>query len=443
VSPMTPQHFHSVIVGGGPAGTGPLIYGAWSGRLGELLDRGVAVVESGTNMCAGRLDRYVINSNSVGATFLECLEHEIDDSYLVGTRSSELYAQVRSYRNDVLPLSLVARLLKSIGEDLCAATTNAARSHAFLETRVEEVRVLGAGRFEVVIKCLRSDSVQKITANRVLLATGGNAQVACDAGATIVDHCMRHGAENRPMMITSEELLTDHGRDGVEAWLDGYDLPQVIVIGGAHSAMSSAWLLLERMSGDFQFRDGSVTLLHRSPIKVFYESVADADADGFNAYSADDVGSKGQVFPLAGLRGDAKALYRKISGLDSAVSESRAQTLPLPASAPGWDALPIEWSSLALVVFATGYTQPDVPIRNASGKSIPLQGRFTERFVDQNSRVLDTFGAPIQGLFATGFTTGFSPVEMLGGEPSYGGKENSVWLCQHLLGEQLFSALTA
>ncbi len=436
-------HFHSVIVGGGPAGMGPLVYGAWSGRLPQLLERGLAVVEAGESLGAGRLERYAINSNSTGATFLECLEHGISDEFLQGTLQSPLRTQIEAYRDDVLPLSLASGLLKSLGNDLQLTTERTPKSQIFLRTQAEEVRILGPSRFQVTLAPAAPDAApERVTASRVLLATGGTARIACDSGALLADACRSHGARSLPMMLSSEELLTEQGRRGVEAWLDGFDTPQAIVIGGAHSALSSVWLLLEKMRGDFVFGDGAIHLLHRSPLKVFYDTLAEAQADGYAAFGTDDVGTKGQVYPIAGLRGDAKQLYRRIAGIGGAPAEPRVRVSTLPSTAADWQALPIDWPNLALVVFATGYVQPTLPIRNAQGRAVPLHGHYTERYVDQSSRVLDAFGAPIPGLFATGFTTGFSPVEMLGGEPSYAGKENSVWLCQHLLGEALFNALT-
>lgn len=437
------RHFHSLIVGGGPAGTGPLVYGAWSGRLPELLDRGLAVVEAGTSLGDGRLGRYVINSNSTGATFLECLEHGVSDAYLQRTLASPLPAEVNRYRDDVLPLALAGKLLRSIGDDLCGAAEQSTASKVYLRTRAEEIRVVGPGRFEVSLKSAADAAVTRVSASRVLIATGGNARVACDAGASLAAACRDNGAKSLPMMMTSDELLTEAGRRSAEAWLDGFDAPQVVVVGGAHSALSSAWLLLERMRGEFSFDDGAILLLNRAPIKVYYDTLEAARADGYAEFGPDDVGGKGQVYPIAGLRGNAKALYRQIAGIGDATPEPRVRVLPLPTGPAQWRALPVDWQRLALVVFSTGYVQPSLAIRSVRGAPISLHGHYTERYVDQSSRVLDALGAPIPGLYATGFTTGFSPVQMLSGEPSYQGKENSVWLCQHLLGESLFNALLA
>lgn len=55
----------------------------------------------------------------------------------------------------------------------------------------------------------------------------------------------------------------------------------------------------------------SICILHRSSIKVFYGTKKDADSDNYV-----DIGvvnkTTGQIHPFAGLRGDAKELWREI-----------------------------------------------------------------------------------------------------------------------------------
>ena len=63
----------TIVVGGGPGGLGPLIWAAQQGMLADWLDRGVAVVERGERL-GGTLGRYGIHSDSLGGSYLECLE---------------------------------------------------------------------------------------------------------------------------------------------------------------------------------------------------------------------------------------------------------------------------------------------------------------------------------------------------------------------------------
>lgn len=437
---MTTQ-FRTVIIGGGPSGTGPLVYGAWSGRLPELLGRGVALVENSDQLCSGRLGHYQINSNSTGATFIECLEHGTASPYLRRSLDASARERVAAYRDRVLPLPLAGELLNEIGRDLQDAFAEFPESKVFLRTQAEQIRVLMPSQFEVTLRDTQSQQLQRITCQRVLMATGGNAHVPRRVGAALSMAARRNGAAEAPLMMSSDQLLQADGVRAAQAWLDGYDAPVVAIVGGSHSAFSAAGLLLRQFGEDLLARPGAVSLLSRAEPKLFYETGEDAAADGYTAYAQADVGKRGQVYPIAGLRGDAKDLYRAMRGLGGAGPETRVRLRALPESGADCDALDIDWEQLALVVFASGYTLPEVPIVNARGAAVSLQGHYTDAYVDQQSRLLDACGASLPGLYAVGLATGFSPVEMLGGESTYSGKENSVWLCQHQLGETLFDAL--
>jgi flavin-dependent dehydrogenase len=54
-----------VIIGGGPAGLAPLLAAHRSGRLAELLEQGVTVVEQSAALGDGSIGRRCINSNPV------------------------------------------------------------------------------------------------------------------------------------------------------------------------------------------------------------------------------------------------------------------------------------------------------------------------------------------------------------------------------------------
>jgi 2-polyprenyl-6-methoxyphenol hydroxylase-like FAD-dependent oxidoreductase len=60
-----------VIVGGGPGGLAPLLAAHRRGRLAELLNEGVTLVEQSGAVGEGTLGRWCINSDSTGFTFAD------------------------------------------------------------------------------------------------------------------------------------------------------------------------------------------------------------------------------------------------------------------------------------------------------------------------------------------------------------------------------------
>ena len=62
-----------------------------------------------------------------------------------------------------------------------------------------------------------------------------------------------------------------------------------------------------------QFEEGSIEILFREQIKVFYNKVSDAEKDGDNEFETDKFSKKdGYLYSFSGLRGDAKDLYLRI-----------------------------------------------------------------------------------------------------------------------------------
>ena len=61
--------------------------------------------------------------------------------------------------------------------------------------------------------------------------------------------------------------------------------------------------------------------------------------------------------------------------------------------------------------------------------------------VDGLCRVLDASEQPIPGLFGIGLAAGFVPRGKLGGEASFRGQANGLWLWQHDVGSLIVNAV--
>ena len=61
-----------LIIGGGPAGLAPLLAAHRRGRLADLLEEGVTVVEQSGSVGEGTIGRWYINSDSTAFTFADC-----------------------------------------------------------------------------------------------------------------------------------------------------------------------------------------------------------------------------------------------------------------------------------------------------------------------------------------------------------------------------------
>jgi len=61
--------------------------------------------------------------------------------------------------------------------------------------------------------------------------------------------------------------------------------------------------------------------------------------------------------------------------------------------------------------------------------------------VDNDCRVMDASGNPLPHLFAIGLAAGFVPYGKLGGEPSFRGQANGLWLWQNDVGALIADAI--
>lgn len=108
---------------------------------------------------------------------------------------------------------------------------------------------------------------------------------------------------------------------------------------------------------------GSIKIIYRSKIRVFYRTKQEALDDGYNDFNQH--ATNGQyVYPFSGLRGDSKELYQKVlAGRESRIQLVRAGTPELQA---------VHVSKADVVIWACGYQTNRIPIKDQEGREIQL-----------------------------------------------------------------------
>ena len=99
--------------------------------------------------------------------------------------------------------------------------------------------------------------------------------------------------------------------------------------------------------------------------------------------------------------------------------------------------------SANLVVAALGYRPNALRILDVDGVQIPLHAHAGPNapMVDDCCRVMDSSRGPIPGLYGIGLAAGFVPRGKLGGEPSFIGQANGLWLWQNDVGSIIVNAV--
>lgn len=430
------QYLRLVIIGGGPAGLAPLLAAHRTGELGALLDGGVVLVEQSERLGSGSIGGHPINSDSSGRTFVDCLLSD-EDTELTRLADHPLTRQLADAGDGTVALRDAGQFLalvgKAMGRIIAAhpASSVLTTHHATSVTRI-------AGGWNVRVRDLATGAERTLLTRNVALATGAEQPAARLAAETVAGINLVQRCGDR--LLQSGDVLSAGGLEHVASLLAGKPEPRVAIVGGSTSAASVAHALLHRLP-QVRFGAGGVALLHRRELRVYYPDRASALREGYAEWTEDDVCPiSGKVFRFAGFRLDARELVMQARGIGGRPPEPRLRLHRLGAD----DAGAVRAIDAAdLVIAALGYRPRAVPVHDRMGRPITLlpQTGPQKPLVDDQCRVLDSEEQLVPGLFGIGLGAGFVPRGRLGGEASFRGQANGLWLWQHDVGSLIVNGI--
>ncbi|MFB8141246.1 FrbG [Streptomyces parvus] len=410
---------------------------AVQGRLDELLDDGVLLIESTESAGAGAFAGYTIRANSLGSAFLECLEGRAGKELLAGLEHTPEAEALRARADEYPPLPAVAPFLALVGRRVVEALRAHPRCDAILGHEVREVQVAPDGvrvRFTAP-----GGAPREAVGERALIAMGGRERVEVPGGAVARLAAARPGLAVLPSAeAIGGPLLSAGAVDSPYR-----DVRRVSVLGGAHSAWAVA-AQLAVLARDGWFRhDVAVRVLERRDPPIFYSSEEEARADGYAFASDRDVCPlSGRVHRFAGLRGPARELARRILDLDAEAAPAGfdSRTVPGPWTADSLAAaVPAD---TGLLITALGY-DARLPRLTESQDATPLRLARRAGAVDSGADATPLLesGAPVRRLVTYGLGAGLVPHDGIGGEPGYTGRLDGLWIYQHDVGAVVLDTL--
>jgi hypothetical protein len=419
---------------------GILLAARAAGQLPILLDAGLAVLDDSQRIGPGELGRYAIRSDSFADSFLASAAIDAAPS-LAPLLQDGAGAQLASQRGGPVPLKTVADYMG----DVSAHLRRWLRQHHY-DPFVPGARALQSRRQAngdwLTEYRDAGGATRTLRSRQLVLATGAAQSLPLLEQATVAGMPLlpRFSAK----LVLSGELLDYDGAKLLAHRLAGIRQPRVVVVGGSHSAMSSALVCLQHW--DAQRRqdgqDGQVSVLHRRPFRITYQTPAAAMAEGYRDFGPADICPRsGRVFPLAGMRSDSRHLLRRCWQLGDAEPEPRLRLLQLAAHNQAEASELLEQADL--IVAALGYRPRALPLLDVDGAPIPLQAHHRGKpMVDASSRVLDGAGRPISALYALGLSAGY-PMAGVHGEPSFQGEANGLSLWHGELGAAIVDQILA
>lgn len=432
----TPQRdLTTVVIGGGPAGTAMLIAASKQGTLAPLVEAGFAIVEKRVRMGAGELGSYAIRSDTTAETFLSAVKNNpypelaALEQHPAGRLMGRYVAELGAPLVDTAPLlAATADRLRDI----------VVRHGGAVLTGHEAQRVQRTvdGRWQTTVGD-PAGATRTLVSRHVVVATGGvqtEDQVATKrvAGAPLGDLAGER-------LIGSDAVLRLGGVGQVHARLRGIPAPRVAIIGASTSAIAAAVLLLKSQPG-FAFGAGAVTLLHRQPLKPFYPTIAAAHADGFHDFDQTDICPvSGFVLRLAGLRLESRELVLRMLSLGGRTPDPRVASHRITGDDDAAARAIIAGADL--VIGALGYRPRAVPLLGVDGEPLALAHHAGRPMVDRHCRILDADDRPVPGAYGIGLSAGFVPWGRLGGEASFRGQANGLWLWQNDVGQMIVDQL--
>ena len=430
--------FKLSIVGAGPAGVSILIKAIRLNLFNELCTEtsdenqvssaGLCIIDENTshNFGAGKLPKYIINSNTFADKFVtntveERLKWvpseslEINDKNVIESLPSAI--ALNKFGATRCPLATVGEYLKDIAQLVLAKLTIYPDSQVYLSSHVDSIqRVTVNNRLLWCIVMTSSiatasstsattegDKTVTIYTESVALSTGGIQMVPDIPLLTSLKPI------DKAKVVCSDYYCQQEGYYTIRTRLLSSVFKHIVIIGGSHSAFSCAWITINRLLKDLHISGSEsgtkggggggrnkcyVYILHRSAIKVFYNTKQEADRDGYHDYKHINPHT-GSIHAFSGIRGDAKQLWRSLC----IGTETRVKLIEMK----GQSFLSKLCDDASLVIWAGGYHTNLPRILNEDNSEIKLKYDCSQVDIDLHGYLIEekesAFEDPINRLF--------------------------------------------
>jgi len=428
------------ICGSGPAGIGPLIYAVRHGRMSELLNNKIALIEKTNNLGGGHLFHYNINSNTLAKVLLEAFDTPESTQLFSRFIPTELINQTKNIQETYPSCRYLGEFLNFLGKALKTIVTDSPGSQVFTNTSVKKLFLNENKTISILIN--NSSESKLLVTKNILLTLGAEQELDDIINRVITPEITLLPYKDK--VILSSLLLSEDKKTLLALKQKLPTSPKIVIIAGSHSGWSSAWYCLNKLATAIKrpllFDASNITLMHRSPIRLFYKNKKEAEKDFYSFNEEKDVCPlSGRINRFSGLRGDslelAKAAMRQSPHADPSpiklVSLTQAPTPEIIKALNKAD----------IIIPAFGYKARTVPIIDYKGSQIKLAFNESGLVTTENACVVTSEGNVLSNIMAYGLGAGMRPSSNVGGENSLNGRIDGVWLFQNDVGKVVLNTV--
>eukprot|EP01038_Epipyxis_sp_PR26KG_P010627 gene10627-14270_t len=463
--------FRLLIAGGGPAGCAIIIRAIRLGYTEELLGfegfeatnksqrsdsltwtplAGVCLVDKSPiqRLGGGRLQDYVINSNTYASKFVSNVlnekldvfpEEKTSNTLLEKLKQSEIKNEIESFGNHNAPLNRIGKFLCEVGaiiaeyfsqypESSRLCTDCTIKSLHRCEINDNNNNKCFGWKVTVSNNILQTEEI--IYTRDVCLSIGGLQKIPKlpdpDHNAKLIPSdvvCTEEGINIIQQRLS--QCLTrannnnqSNNKSNINNIINNNVCNNIVIVGGSHSAFSAAWICLNKIDLDNTTGPSStvtasantsksqsssqpfIYIIHCSPIQVFYSTKGEADHDGYtNIGEVNKV--TGQIHPFGGLRGDAKELWKAIKTghenrvrlvqirsnvvIDSSISMGSGNGGNCQKQLAIVEKM---FDEAVAIVWACGYCSNTIPIYDINGQQVSLQYNKGQVEINNEARII-------------------------------------------------------
>ncbi len=437
--PFPTQEFGFAVAGFGPAGCGFIVHAIKSNAIKALIDQGLVIIDRSATPGAGKVGDYQLTGNSLSRAFLDCLDDPALAWLFDDLNETEPSIQrLRELEQDAPPLDIVGDFLRAMAKTTLDYLVEEYGVPVLLETEIDRIQLNDDGDYLLSLHNKKSGQAFAMATKNIISALGGR-QAKKVVEETEVAPGIALGNATDHLMVSDDFLMmSDEAiRDAIP--IDGGRAPDIVIVGGSHSAISTIDRLTQALVPAGLKR---LTMLHASPLRLYFASAEEARAEN---YPFDDPGDicpmSGRVNRFGGLR------YRS---LDVAKSILKTGRMPEHDVEIHWMRLKSTDTSVIskalrdapAVISAMGYQANLPPVIDAAGADVALCNWPRGVEVDGHGRVKTVYQGSLRGFYAIGIgSTLLRRSEAIGGETSFRGVADGVWLYHNHGGGVILNAL--